>query len=57
MQRYFALALLAVLVIMLPVWSFNHHWTYGPCIAVGFLLGVNVLAMLFEFVGRRKNWL
>ena len=53
MQRYLALSLVAVLVIAMPVWPFNHHWTYGPSIAVGFLLGVNLLTMLVEFVGRK----
>ena len=57
MQRYFALGLLAVLVIVAPVWSFNRHWGYAPSIVVGFLLAVNLLVMLVEFVGRRKDWL
>lgn len=57
MQRYFALGLLGVLVIVAPVWSFNRQWGYAPSIAVGFLLGVNLLVMLIEFFGRRKDWL
>jgi hypothetical protein len=57
MQRYFALGLLAVLVIVAPVWSFSRHWGYAPSIVIGFLLAVNLLVMLVEFVGRRRDWL
>jgi len=43
-----ALALLAVL----PVWPFDDQWTYGPAIAVSFLLAVNLMVLAVERFGR-----
>lgn len=55
MQRPFVLVLLATLVVVMPVWRFNHHWTYGPAIVIAFLLGVNLLVMLLEAVSRWRE--
>jgi hypothetical protein len=55
MQRPVALTLIAILVLFLPVWPFNSHWTYGPAIAIAFLLGVNLLVLLCDFFGDRMD--
>src|ERR1700722_2906479 len=44
MRRFVILALSAALIAVLPVWPFTRHWTYGPAIAVSFLLAINVFA-------------
>jgi hypothetical protein len=55
MQRVFVLVLLAMFVVAMPVWRFNHHWTYGPAIVIAFLLGVNLLVMLLEAIGHWRE--
>ena len=47
MHRNFIFALAALLVAVAPVWSYSHDWTFGPAIAVLFLLGVNLMVYLF----------
>lgn len=47
MYRTFILALAALLVAVAPVWNYSHNWTFGPFIAVLFLLGVNLTVYLF----------
>ena len=47
MQRYVIMALAAALVAVLPVWPFARQWTFGPAIAVSFLLAVNIFAWAF----------
>jgi len=58
MLRPIILILVATLVVVMPVWRFNNHWTYGPAIMIAFLLAVNLLVMLLEAVStwheRRK---
>lgn len=55
MQRWVISVLAVALIAALPVWRFNSHWTYGPAIAVGFLLMVNLLVLLGEKIGRRSD--
>jgi hypothetical protein len=52
MHRLVIAVLLAMLVAALPVWPFDKHWSYGPAIAVGFLLLINLAMFLGERVGR-----
>lgn len=47
MYRNFILALALVLVAVAPVWGYSSSWTFGPFIAVLFLLGVNLVNFLF----------
>ena len=47
MYRNFILALAALLVAVAPVWNYSRDWTFGPAIAVLFLLGVNLTVYLF----------
>ena len=35
------------MVAVAPVWNYSHNWTFGPFIAVLFLLGVNLTVYLF----------
>jgi len=47
MYRNFILALVALLVAVAPIWSYSRDWTFGPAIAVLFLLSVNLTVYLF----------
>ena len=47
MYRNFILALAALLIAVAPVWNYSRDWTFGPAIAVLFLLGVNLIVYLF----------
>lgn len=47
MYRTFLFALAALLVAVAPVWNYSSSWTFGPFIAVLFLLGVNLFVYLF----------
>lgn len=47
MYRIFILLLAALLVAVAPVWGYSHGWTFGPFIAVLFLLCVNLMVYLF----------
>lgn len=47
MYRNFILALVFVLAAVAPVWGYSSSWTFGPFIAVLFLLGVNLINFLF----------
>jgi len=55
MQRYVILTLAAAFIAVLPIWPFDHRWTFGPAIAVGFLLVVNLLMLASEFFGRESD--
>jgi hypothetical protein len=55
MQRLVIVVLAAVFVAVLPVWPFDRHWSYGPAIAVGFLLAVNLLMLVSERTGRGRD--
>jgi hypothetical protein len=46
MQRLVIVVLVAALVAVLPVWPFDRGWSYGPAIAVAFLLAINLLMYL-----------
>ncbi len=48
MYRKFLLALVLLLVAVAPVWGYSSSWSFGPFIAVLFLLGVNLINFLFE---------
>lgn len=48
MYQKFLIALAVILVAVTPVWSYNSNWSYGPFIAVLFLLGVNLANYLCE---------
>ena len=52
MQRLVIVVLVAAFVAVLPVWPFDRGWSYGPAIAVAFLLVVNVLMLLSGRVWR-----
>jgi hypothetical protein len=54
-MRIVLIILLATLAAALPLWPFNSHWSYGPAIAVGFLLMVNLMVMACDFHWRRGN--
>ena len=47
MYRTFLFALAALLVAVAPVWTYSNNWTFGPFIAVLFLLAVNLFVFLF----------
>ncbi|HXS06102.1 MAG TPA: hypothetical protein VN723_04875 [Rhizomicrobium sp.] len=47
MHRNFIFALAVLLVAVAPIWSYSRHWTFGPFIAVLFLLCVNLTVYLF----------
>lgn len=55
MRRVILFILLAMLAAALPLWPFNREWSYGPAIAVAFLLVVNLLGPLFEYFEGRWN--
>lgn len=55
MRRVILLILLAMLIAALPLWPFNRGWSYGPAIAVAFLLAVNLLAPICEFFEGRRG--
>jgi hypothetical protein len=55
MQRGLVIILLAALGAVLPVWRFNRDWSYGPAMAVAFLLMVNLLAPVCEVLGRWRE--
>lgn len=46
MYQKFLIALAIVLVAVAPVWNYSSNWSYGPFIAVLFLLGVNLVNYL-----------
>ena len=55
MQRTVAFLLVPILVATMPIWPFNHQWGYGPAFVIAFLLAVNVLVLVIEYVGRRLD--
>lgn len=55
MSLYILAFLVPILLVTVPVWPFNQDWSYGPAAAIAFLLGVNLLVLLVEFVGRRMD--
>lgn len=55
MRRIVLIILSIALLAVLPLWPFNRHWTYGPAIAVAFLLIVNLLVVAGDFFGRRTD--
>ena len=46
MYQKFLIALAIALVVVAPVWNYNSNWSFGPFIAVLFLLGVNLVNFL-----------
>ena len=46
MYQKFLLALVLVLVAVAPIWNYSSDWTFGPFLAVLFLLGVNLINYL-----------
>jgi len=46
MYRNFIFVLAALLVAVAPVWNYSRNWTFGPAIAVLFLLCVNLTVYL-----------
>ncbi len=57
-MRIVLFILLTALVTALPLWPFNNHWSYGPAIAVAFLLTVNLIVVACDFHhrGGRDNF-
>ena len=47
MYRNFILMLAALLAAVAPIWGYSRDWTFGPFIAVLFLLGINLAVYLF----------
>lgn len=48
MYRTFLVALAALLVAVAPFWSYSSGWSFGPFLAVLFLLTVNLVNFLLE---------
>ncbi|MES2293493.1 MAG: hypothetical protein V4527_09385 [Pseudomonadota bacterium] len=48
MYQKFLLLLAVILVAVAPVWSYNNNWSFGPFLAVLFLLGVNLVNFLLQ---------
>jgi hypothetical protein len=48
MYRKFLIVLALALIAALPVWGYNSSWSYGPFIAVLFLLGVNLINFVLD---------
>ena len=48
MYQKFLLLLAVILVAVAPVWSYNSNWSFGPFLAVLFLLGVNLINYLLQ---------
>jgi len=48
MYRNFLLLLALILVAVTPIWEYNSNWSFGPFIAVLFLLGVNLINYLLK---------
>jgi hypothetical protein len=55
MLRGLVYILLAALAAVLPVWRFNRDWSYGPAMAIAFLLMVNLLAPVCDYLGRWRE--
>jgi len=49
MRRVILFILLAMLVAALPLWPYSRNWSYGPAIAVAFLIAANLLTPVFEY--------
>jgi hypothetical protein len=48
MYRKFLIILALALIAALPVWGYNSNWSYGPFIAVLFLLSVNLINFVLD---------
>lgn len=48
MYQKFLVILAIALVAVAPIWSYSSNWSFGPFIAVLFLLGVNLINFLLE---------
>jgi hypothetical protein len=46
MYRKFLVLLAIVLVAVAPVWGYSSNWSFGPFLAVLFLLAVNLINFL-----------
>jgi hypothetical protein len=51
MQRFVIVTLAAALLAVLPVWPFDRQWSFGPAIAVSFLLVVNLIMLAADRLG------
>jgi hypothetical protein len=49
MRRVVLFILLAMLAAVLPLWPYSRNWSFGPAIAMAFLLAVNLLDPVFEY--------
>lgn len=54
-MRIILVILLVALISALPLWPFNSHWTYGPAIAMAFLVTVNLIVMACNGIGRDRD--
>jgi peptidoglycan/LPS O-acetylase OafA/YrhL len=54
-MRIVLFILFAALVAVLPIWPFDSDWSYGPAIAVGFLLAVNLIVVACNAYGRSRD--
>jgi hypothetical protein len=48
MYQKFLLALVIILVAVAPIWNYSSDWSFGPFLAVLFLLGVNLINFLCQ---------
>ena len=51
-MRIILVILLAAMISTLPLWPFNSQGSYGPAIAMAFLVTVNLIAMVCNFSDR-----
>ncbi len=54
-MRIILVILLAALISALPLWPYNSQWSYGPAIAMAFLVTVNLIVMACNASGRRSD--
>ena len=54
-MRIILVILLAALISALPLWPYNNQWSYGPAIAMAFLVAANLIVMACNFSGRRSE--
>jgi peptidoglycan/LPS O-acetylase OafA/YrhL len=54
-MRIILVGLLLALISALPLWPYNSQWSYGPAIAMAFLVTVNLIVMACNANGGRDR--
>ena len=54
-MRIILVILLLALISALPLWPYNSQWSYGPAIAIAFLVTVNLIVMACNVIGGRDK--